>query len=342
MHATAPSGAFASRSWCRSIPKVNVQPLPPNSPDAADVSAGAESPTRLRSGLTFALVSYVLWGFFPLYFLLLQPSQPAEIVAWRILFSLIFCAILLTATRSWPRLIAIIRQPRLLWLMALAGIMIVINWQVYIYATLNGHVIETSLGYFINPIVTVLLGVLVLHERLRPMQWVAVAVSAVAVIVLAANYGSFPMISLTLAFSFGLYGLIKKRVGSRVDALSGLTVETAWLVPVAVVQLLVVAGGAGITLGSVSVAHSILLVGTGIVTAVPLLLFAAGSRRLPLIYVGFTQFIAPILQLVIGIAVLGEHMPLARWGGFALVWFALIVLSVDLILAARRARASAS
>lgn len=269
---------------------------------------------------------------------MLLPSSPFEIVAFRILFSLVFCAILLTVTRTWAAFLAIVRDRRLLLTMALAGVFIYINWQVYIFAATTGHVLEGSLGYFINPIITVLLGVLVLHERLRPAQWIAVGVSAAAVLVLAIGYGQFPWISLTLASCFGFYGLIKKRVGNRVDAISGLSLETAWLVPVAIVQLTVVASVSGLTIGQISPAHTALAVGSGVITAVPLLLFAAASRRLPLVTMGFVQYLAPLLQFVFGAFILHEDLPLGRWLGFGLVWVALAILMADAIHSSRAQR----
>ena len=207
-------------------------------------------------GGVYALVAYLLWGFLPLYFLLLVPTGPWEVVAWRVILSLGFCAILLTATRAWGKLLAILRNRRLVMWTIIAGVLIYVNWQVFVLATLTGHVIETSLGYFINPIVTVLLGVLVLHERLRPTQWVAIGIAAAAVVVIIVGYGAFPWIALTLAFSFGTYGLVKKQIGPSVDAVSGLTLETLWLTPVAIVQLLIVGATTGITMGQISVAHT--------------------------------------------------------------------------------------
>ncbi len=226
----------------------------------------------------------------------------------------------------------------ILFTMALAGALIYVNWQTYVLATVTGHVVEAALGYFINPIVTVLLGVIVQHERLRPAQWVAVGLSAVAVVVLALGYGSFPWIALLLAFSFGFYGLIKKRVGPTVDAISGLTLETMWLTPIAIVQLIVVALTTGITLGEYGVWHTVALAGAGVVTAVPLLFFAAASRRLPLVYMGFVQYVTPLIQFLVGVFVLHEAMPPERWVGFGIVWLALIVLSVDMVAAARTGR----
>jgi len=301
------------------------------------------SPLRPRrrdelAGGLYALGAYLLWGVLPLYFVLLAPTGPWEIVAWRILLSLVFCAILLAVTRSWRRFAAILRQRRLLLWTAVAGVLIYANWQVFLIAALTGHVIETSLGYFINPIVTVLLGVLVLRERLRITQWLAIALAAVAVVVIVVGYGAFPWIALSLAFSFGFYGLVKKRIGPAVDAVSGLTLESAWLTPVAVVQLVAVGVTTGIDFGAEGPGHAVLLALAGVVTAVPLLLFAAGARRVPLSVVGLLQFVAPIIQFVIGAWALGEEMTPERWVGFVIVWAALLVLSVDSVVAARRGR----
>jgi chloramphenicol-sensitive protein RarD len=290
-----------------------------------------------RSGLLYAVGAYVLWGVLPLYFLLMQPAGAFEIVAWRILFSLVFCALLLTVTRGWRPFLAIARQPRLLFLMALAGLLIYINWQTYILGTLSGQVVETSLGYFINPIVTVLLSVLVLREKLRMLQWSAIGISLVAVLVLAVGHGTVPWLALVLAASFGTYGLVKKHVGPRVDAVSGLSLETAWLAPLATVQLIVVSMlPGGLVFGTVSPVHTGLMLLSGVATAVPLLMFASATRRLPLAYVGFIQFVAPILQFAIGVFVLHEPMPPERWAGFAVVWVAVLVLIVDMARAARR------
>jgi chloramphenicol-sensitive protein RarD len=294
--------------------------------------------SRLAVGLTFSLSSYVLWGFLPVYFLLLAPSGAFEIVAYRILFSLAFCALLLTVTRSWRRMWALVRQPRLLLLMAAAGVFIYLNWQIFVLAVTSGHVVEGALGYFINPVFTVLLGVVFLRERLRPAQWAAVGISLVAIVIIAVGYGTFPWIAIGLAISFGLYGFIKKRVGGQVDAVSGLTLETAWLVPVALVQLILVGASSGLTLTQYGPAHLVLIVLVGLATVVPLLLFAAAAARLPLIAIGLTQYLTPVLQFILGVAVLGEAMSASRWIGFVLVWLALVVLTVDLLRAARAQR----
>lgn len=309
-------------------------------PAAALAASGSlpDDPRQRALGGVYAFTAYFLWGFLPLYFLLLAPTGPFELVAWRIVLSLAFCALLLTVLRGWGRLIAIVRQPRLLLWTGVAGALIYVNWQVYILATLSGHVIEASLGYFMNPIVTVVLGVVVLRERLRPTQWIAVAIAAIAVGVIVIGYGAFPWIALSLAFSFGIYGLVKKRLGPTVDAVSGLTLETLWLLPVAAVVLIVVGTSTGLSMGAAGPWHALLLSLAGVITAVPLLLFAAGARRVPLTVIGLLQFVAPILQFVIGAWLLGEPMPLERWVGFGLVWIALIVLTVDSLVYSRRAR----
>lgn len=300
------------------------------------------APDRERMlGTGYGFGAYLLWGVLPLYFVLLAPTGPWEVVAWRVLLSLVFCALLLTVTRGWGRMAAVLRNRRLALWTAIAGVLIYVNWQTFLIATLTGHVIESSLGYFINPIVTVLLAVLVLHERLRPAQWAAIGIAAVAVAVIVIAYGSVPWISLLLSASFGFYGLVKNRIGGAVDAVSGLAIETAWLTPVAVVQLVVVAMTTGLTYGSVSTLHTVMLSLAGVATAIPLLLFAAGARRISLTTIGLLQFIAPILQFLCGVVVLGEPMPLERWIGFGIVWVALAVLSFDMVQNARRSRQAA-
>ncbi|MEO6310594.1 MAG: EamA family transporter RarD [Leifsonia sp.] len=291
-----------------------------------------------RSGLIYAVASYAIWGFLPLFFLALAPAGAFEVVAWRIVFSLVFCALLLAVTRKFKPFFRLLARPRISITMAIAGVLIYINWQTYVYGALSGQVVEASLGYFITPIVTVFLGVFFLRERLRFAQWIAVGVSLVAVLVLALSAGSVPWIALTLAFSFGTYGYIKKRVGNTVDAVAGLTMETLWLMPVALVQLVIVGMTAGLTIGTISGWHTALLVAAGIVTAVPLLFFANASRRLPLIFMGFIQYLGPIIQFFVGVLILHETMSFERWAGFALVWIALLILIFDGFAGARRNR----
>ncbi len=291
-------------------------------------------------GVASAIGAYLLWGVLPLYFLLLRPTEGWELVAWRVGLSFVFCLVLLAITRGWKPLMAIVRQPRLLALTALAGVLIYINWQVFVLATLNGEIVETSLGYFINPIGTMLLGVFVLKEKLRRLQWVAIGIATIAVLVIVFAHGTFPWIALSLTASFGIYGLVKKKIGPSVDALSGLTLESFWLLPVAVVQLIAVGLTTGITMGAHGPLHAGLLAFAGVATAVPLLLFAAGTRRIGLTVIGMIQFITPIMQLLVGVLVMHEPMPVERWIGFGIVWVAIAVFLIDLALATRRMRAN--
>jgi len=314
----------------------NTPPVP-RTPSFSENGPG-EGTSGVGRGLAYGIAAYTLWGVLPLFFLLLRPATAVEIVAWRIVLSLIFCALLLTVTRGWAALIRILKDRRTVLIMGGAGALILVNWLVYVYATLSNHVVEAALGYFTNPIVTVLLGVFVLRERLRPLQWAAIGMSAVAVLVLALNYGQFPFIALALAFSFGCYGLIKKQVGGRVDAVSGLTIETAWLTVPATIALVVLAGTGVLTIGTVSTVQTVAILLAGVVTAVPLLFFAAAARRLPLTYLGLTQYFAPTLQFLIGVFVLQEAMPPARWLGFGLVWVALVLLTLDMFRAGRAGR----
>jgi len=306
-------------------------------PFARDYSEPVPENRLSSSGLALAAGAYGLWGFLPIYFLTLDPSTPVEIVAWRVLLSLVFCVILLAATRAFRPLVPLVRDRRVMGLSLVAGILIAVNWIVYVYGSTSGFVVEASLGYFINPIVSIGLGVLFLRERLRPGQWAAVGISVLAVLVLAIGYGQPPWIALTLAFSFGFYGFIKNRLGGRVSAVAGLTLETAWLVPLAIVTLVVVEATGGITFAREGVGHALLLSLAGVVTAVPLLLFAAASRRLPLTVMGFFQYLAPLMQFGFGVVILLEPMPLERWIGFALVWLALIVLTTEAVIHRRRA-----
>lgn len=296
-------------------------------------------PPQRRWGILYAVGAYGIWGAFPLYFLLLAPASAFEVVAFRILMSLVLCVALIAITRGWGRFAALVRDRRAALLMLVAAAAIYLNWLVYIFAALSGHVIEASLGYFINPLVTVLLGVLVLREKVRAAQWVALAITLVAIVVIVVGYGSFPWIALVLAGTFAGYGLVKRIVGPRVDALGGLTLETAWLAPVAIVQLLVVATvGGGLEFGAHGTAHTLAMLAAGVVTTVPLLLFAAGARRIPLVAIGMAQFLTPVLQFLVGWLILHEAMPLERWIGFALVWVSLAVLMADMVIASRPPR----
>jgi len=302
---------------------------------------------HLASGLAYSTSAYAVWGIVPLYFILLIPAGPFEITAWRILAALAICALLLSLSRGgWRRFAAVWRSGRVIALLAVASFLVAINWFVFIIASIDGYVVEASLGYFINPIFTVALGVFILRERLRWLQWTAIGLSVASVVVLTFAHGSVPWIGLLLASTFAVYGLIKNRLGGQVDATSGLTVETAVMAPIAILALIVVALGVpgfggeaqGLTFGSEGVWHALLLLGSGVLTAAPLLFFAAATRRLPLSYVGLTQYLAPILQFVLGVSVLGEQMAPERWIGFAIVWLAVLCLIIDAVISIVKSR----
>lgn len=300
-------------------------PAPPNPPAVAPRTASASS----RSGLALGAGAYLLWGVLPLYFPLLVPAGAVEIIGHRIVWSLGFCLLLLAVTRGWGPLRAAFTTPRTLGLLSIAAALIAVNWTVYVYSVLTDQVVDAALGYFINPLVTVLLAVFVLGERLRTAQWVALACGTGAVVVITVGYGRLPWIALTLAFSFGMYGLIKNRVGRTVPAIAGLAVETAVLSPIALGYLIWLgATGAG-SFAAHGTWHDLALASSGIVTAIPLLMFSAAARRLPLSIVGMLQYITPTMQFLLGVLVLGEQMPVARWWGFALVWVALVILTAD-------------
>jgi len=282
---------------------------------------------QTRKGYAFGVAAYLCWGLFPLYWKLLRPSTALEILAHRIVWSFVLVALLVFGMRGWRRIGRLARQPREVALIAVAAGLIAVNWGTYIYGVNSDRVVETSLGYFINPLVTVVLGVFVLREHLRPGQWGAVAVGAVAVGVLAVDYGHVPYLALTLAFSFGTYGLVKKRLA--VPAADGLLLESGALAVPALIFLSVLAGNGQSTFGNVFAGHTALLILSGAVTAIPLLLFAGAANRIPLSAIGLLQYLAPILQLGCGVIVFNEPMPPVRLAGFALVWLALAIFTWD-------------
>jgi chloramphenicol-sensitive protein RarD len=291
--------------------------------------------TEAQKGYGYGLSAYVLWGIFPLYFVALAPAAPMEILGWRILLSLVLCvAILLVQTRLLSAL-ALLRNRRTAVLTAFAGVLVAINWGIFVVATQTGHVVDAALGYFINPLVTALLGVVVLREKLRKLQWVALGLGALAVVVLVVAYGQFPYIALGLAFSFGFYGLVKKMLGSM-GALQGLTLETLWVIPIAIGLLFWESSQSGLTIASEGSLHLVLMLLAGAVTSVPLLLFAAATRRLPLSTVGLMQYINPVLQALVGIVILSEPMPPERWWGFGIVVLALAVFGADAVRNAQK------
>jgi chloramphenicol-sensitive protein RarD len=291
------------------------------------VSAPPTSSTVSQAGLAQGLGAYLLWGFLPLYFPLLIPAGPVEIIAHRVLWSLVVCVIALAAISGLRALRDVLRSPSTVGWLSLGSVLVASNWLVFVFAVLSGHTVDAALGYYINPLVTVVIAVAALGERLRPLQWASVGLGLAAVTVLTIGVGRLPWISLVLAATFGIYGLIKNRTGRTVSPLVGLTVETAVLTPLAAGWL--VLGLHGGSFGSHGPWHAAALAGAGLVTAVPLLLFAGAARRLPLSVVGLLQYLTPTLHFAIGVWVFGEQMPPARWWGFALVWLALALLTTD-------------
>lgn len=295
--------------------------------------------TEVRRGSWYGLSAYGIWGVFPLYFAALRPSGPWEILAHRIVWTMVLCALVLTIQRDWSWLRRTLARPRLTMGLTVAAVFLALNWVVYILAVVTGRTYEAALGYFLNPLVTVALGVIVLGERLRRLQWVAVAIGAGAAAYLTVAGGVIPWIPLVLAGSFAIYGLVKKRVGATLGAMQSLAAETIVLTPVAAGILIVIEVAGATTLGRHGGGHTALLLAAGVVTGIPLLLFAAAARRIPLVTIGLMQFITPCLQLLVGVLLLGEHVAPALWVGFGIVWVALTVLTVDSLRAGRAARA---
>ena len=287
-----------------------------------------------RSGVLLGAAAYLCWGFFPLYWPLLEPAGSLEILAHRVVWSLLFVLAAIALTRRWRTFRSIASDRRMMVILTCASVVIAFNWGGFIYGVTNGHVIETSLGYFINPLVTVLLGVFVLKETLRPVQWGAVAIGFLAVVVLAVDYGRPPWIALLVAFSFATYGFLKKK--ANLGAFEGLGMETLILAPVALLFLIVLEIRSDLAFGHAGVGNVLLLIGTGVVTAIPLLLFGAAATRLTLTTIGLLQYLGPILQFIFGLWIFDEDMSSARWVGFILVWFALVVFTVDSLLNRRR------
>jgi len=283
-------------------------------------------------GLLFGISSYVLWGLFPLYWPLLEPSNPLEIVSHRAVWTLVFCAIVLALTKQIHSTIKILRDPRKMVGLLATTILISINWITYIWATNNGHVVEAALGYYINPLIIITFGVLLLHEKMRPLQWMAVAIATVGVIILTIDYGRLPWVAISLALSWGTYGLVKKKLD--LGALDGLAIETLIsLIPYGFYLLYLGHNGAG------QFGHkpllTVLLIAAGAITAIPLLLFNGSTTRLPYSTIGLLQYITPTIQFSIGVWLRHEDMPTARWIGFIVIWFALAALGTDLVRSSR-------
>ncbi|GIH11438.1 protein RarD [Rhizocola hellebori] len=289
---------------------------------------------QLRLGYLYGLGAYTLWGFFPAYFKLLRPAGPVEVLAHRIVWSMLFMVIVLTAIRRWHKIRELLANRAALGGVTLAATLIGLNWGVYIYGVNSDRVVETALGYFINPLVIIVLGVVLLQERLRPWQWGAVAMGAVAVLVLTVDYGRPPWIALVLAVTFGFYGLVKKRLA--LPPTDGLLAESAVLALPALATIGFLAASGPVSFGQVSPLHTFLVVGTGVITAIPLLFFAGAANRIPMVALGMLQYVGPTIQLMLAVFAFHEPMPPVRVIGFGIVWLALIIFTWDGLYHARR------
>lgn len=292
--------------------------------------------SRATTGLLFGVSAYLIWGSFPLIITASAFANPLETVVWRVVFGFLFAALLVSITKAWRPIIELAKSPKKLGWIAVAALFIFINWETYVIAVVTGNTIESSLGYFINPLITILFAVLILKEKLRPMQWVALSIGLVAVIVLTVDYGRPPWFALILALSFAIYSLAKNKVGKSIPALQSFTLESAIVMPVALIQLAVVAATGPIMLFT-GVFETSVLIGFGILTAIPLILFGAAASRIPLASIGFIQYLTPTMQFLIAYFILLEPMPPARWIGFGLVWISLAVLTFDAIRSRRSA-----
>lgn len=291
-----------------------------------------------RAGLAYGFAAFGMWGLLPLYWHLLESTAPTEVLAHRMAWSLPTALLILAVARSWSWIRPLLRQPRRLALVLVSASLISVNWYLFIWAVANDRVIEASLGYFINPLLTIAIGVLLLRERLRRPQWAAVGIGALAVLVMSIAYGEVPWLSLTLSVTFALYALIKKM--TALDGLEGFSADSMLQFLPAAVFLLVLAGRGESTFVSEGPGHTVLLVLTGLVTALPLIFFGAAAVRIPLSTIGLMQYMAPTTMFLLGLLAFNEKMPPERWIGFLLVWAALAVLTWDLLHRARRNRAT--
>jgi chloramphenicol-sensitive protein RarD len=283
-------------------------------------------------GLFFGVAAYVFWGLFPLYWPLLKPANPLEIVSHRAVWTLVFCIIVLTVLRQLKSTFAVMKNPKKIAGLFVTTILISINWLTYIWATNNGHVVEAALGYYINPLIIIAFGVLLLRERMRPLQWVAVGIAAIGVTILTLDYGRLPWVAISLALSWGTYGLIKKKLD--LGALEGLTIETLIsLLPYGFYLFYI--GNQGTGQFGHGIVLTILLISAGAMTAIPLLLFNGSTTRLPYSTIGLLQYITPTIQFSIGVWINHEEMPTARWIGFIVIWMALVALGTDLVRSGR-------
>ena len=287
-----------------------------------------------RRGFLLGAAAYAMWGMFPLYWTLLEPAGAVEILAHRVFWSLAVMAALVVVLRRRRQFRAILADPRTRNILTLAAVVIAINWGGYIWGVNNGHVVETSLGYFINPLVTVLMGVFIIGERLRTMQWVAMAIASLAVLGLTLELGRPPWVALVLAFSFGTYGLAKKKANA--GAVESLALETLIIAPIALAYIVFLSSRGESTFGTEGSGHALLLVSTGIITAIPLICFGAAATRVTMTTLGMLQYLAPTLQFALGVSIFDEPMPRTRLLGYVLVWVALAIFTFESVKHRRR------
>ncbi len=287
---------------------------------------------KQKLGLIYGVSAYLLWGLFPLYWPLLEPANSLEIVSHRAVWTMVFCLIVLYATKALKSTLATFKRPKVAAKLFATTILISINWLVYIWATNNGHVVEASLGYYINPLIVIAFGVILLKERMRPLQWTAVSIATIGVLVLTIDYGRLPWVALGLALSWGSYGLMKKQLG--LGALEGLAIETL-IAFIPYCGYLVFIGAKGEGQFGHGAGLTALLISAGAITAIPLLLFNGSTTRLPFTTIGLLQYITPTIQFSIGVWIRHEAMPTARWVGFIFIWMALTTLAIDLVRSGR-------
>ena len=287
----------------------------------------------MNKGILNGLAAYALWGFFPIYWKFLHRVPALQVIGHRIAWSFVLLMAILFATRQWRDFREAALIPKVIGIYSIAAILLTVNWLVYVWGVNAGFIVETSLGYFINPLLSVLLGVIFLRERLRPMQWVPVGIAAIGVIYLTAVYGRLPWIALALAFSFGFYGFVKKL--APLGSLYGLTLETGIAFPFALIYLLVIEINGSGAFAHESLSITLLLIGAGAVTTVPLLMFASAAKQIPLSVVGLLQYVAPTLQFLIGVFLYKEPFDHSHLIGFGIVWVALVIFWVENYLAHR-------
>ncbi|NSC23299.1 EamA family transporter RarD [Streptomyces albus subsp. chlorinus] len=291
-----------------------------------------------RTGLLFGFAAYGMWGLLPLYWHALAKTGAGEVLAHRMVWSLPTALVIVALLRRWSWVTTLARQPKKLALVVLASAVISLNWGLFIWAVSADMVLESSLGYFINPLVSIAFGVLLLRERLRPAHWVAVGIGALAVVVMTVAYGKLPWLSLCLAFTFATYGLIKKHI--KLDGVEGFSAETAVQFLPALGYLVYLGSRGDASFTTDGAGHALLLACAGVATALPLIFFGSAAVRLPLSTIGLLQYLAPAFMFVLGLTVFHEEMPPERWAGFGLVWVALCILTWDALSNARRGRSA--